>query len=47
MDSSSLFLTGNTVYACAMLDLERDGATVIEILVGAGPGTVNDAFFDL
>jgi len=45
MDSSSLFLTGNTVYACAMLDLERDGATVIEILVGAGPGTVNDAFF--
>jgi hypothetical protein len=47
MDSSSLFLTGNTdtVYACAMLDLEKDGATVIEIPAGAGPGTVNDAFF--
>jgi len=47
MDSNALFLTGNTdtVYASAMLDLERDGATVIEIPEGAGPGTVNDAFF--
>ena len=47
MDSNPLFLTGNTdtVYACAMLDLEKDGATVIEIPAGAGPGTVNDAFF--
>jgi hypothetical protein len=47
MDSNPLFLTGNTdtVYACAMLDLERDGATVVEIPPGAGPGTVNDAFF--
>ncbi|NRB41728.1 MAG: DUF1254 domain-containing protein [Pseudomonadales bacterium] len=47
MDSSPLFLTGNTdtVYAAAMLDLEKDGATVIEIPAGAGPGTVNDAFF--
>jgi len=47
MDSNSLFLTGNTdtVYAAAMLDLERDGATVIEIPAGAGPGTLNDAFF--
>lgn len=47
MDSSPLFLTGNTdtVYACAMLDLEKDGATVVEIPAGAGPGTVNDAFF--
>ncbi|MCJ8293032.1 MAG: DUF1254 domain-containing protein [Colwellia sp.] len=47
MDSSPLFLTGNTdtVYACAMLDLEKDGVTVVEIPAGAGPGTVNDAFF--
>lgn len=47
MDSNALFLTGNTdtVYASAMLDLEKDGATVIEIPEGAGPGTVNDAFF--
>ncbi|WNC67099.1 DUF1254 domain-containing protein [Thalassotalea nanhaiensis] len=47
MDSTPLFLTGNTdtVYAAAMLDLERDGATVVEIPAGAGPGTVNDAFF--
>ena len=47
MDSTPLFLTGNTdtVYACAMLDLEKDGVTVVEIPAGAGPGTVNDAFF--
>lgn len=47
MDSNPLFLTGNTdtVYACAMLDLEKDGVTVVEIPPGAGPGTVNDAFF--
>jgi hypothetical protein len=47
MNASSLFLTGNasTVYASAILDLERDGATVIEVPAGAGPGTVNDAFF--
>ena len=47
LDSTSLFLTGNTdtVYACALLDLERDGVTVVEIPAGAGPGTVNDAFF--
>jgi hypothetical protein len=47
MDSSSLFLTGNTdtVYAMSILDLERDGPTVVEIPKGAGPGTVNDAFF--
>jgi hypothetical protein len=47
MDSTPLFLTGNTdtVYALAMLDLERDGATVVEIPAGAGPGTINDAFF--
>ena len=47
MDSTPLFLTGNTdtVYAAAMLDLEKDGVTVVEIPAGAGPGTVNDAFF--
>lgn len=47
MDSNPLFLTGNTdtVYASAILDLERDGATVVEIPPRCGPGTVNDAFF--
>lgn len=47
MDSSPLFLTGNTdtVYAAAMLDLEKNGPTVVEIPAGAGPGTINDAFF--
>jgi len=47
MTSDSLFLTGNTdtVYAGCILDLERDGPTVIEVPAGAGPGTVNDAFF--
>ena len=47
MDSNPLFLTGNTdtVYAAAMLDLEKDGVTVVEIPPGAGPGTVNDAYF--
>ncbi len=46
MDSRPLFLTGNTdtVYALAMLDLEKDGPTVIEIPKGAGPGTLDDAF---
>jgi hypothetical protein len=47
MDSNPLFLTGNTdtVYASAILNLEKDGATVVEVPPGAGPGTVNDAFF--
>ena len=47
MDAKQLFLTGNasTVYASAILDLERDGATVVEIPAGAGPGTIDDAFF--
>ncbi len=47
MDSNSLFLTGNTdtVYLSAILDLKKDGATVIELPAGTGPGTVNDAFF--
>jgi len=47
LDSTPLFLTGNTdtVYATSMMDLEKDGPTVVEIPAGAGPGTVNDAFF--
>ena len=47
MDAKSLFLTGNasTVYASIFLDLEKDGPTVVEVPAGAGPGTVNDAFF--
>mgnify|MGYP006145271385 FL=1 len=47
MDSNPLFLTGNTdtVYCLAFLDLKKDGATVVEIPAGAGPGTINDAFF--
>ena len=47
MDSNSLFLTGNTdtVYGIGLLDLERDGPTVVEVPPGAGPGTVNDAYF--
>jgi hypothetical protein len=47
MDAKSLFLTGNssTVYASAVLDLKKDGPTVVEIPAGAGPGTVDDAFF--
>ena len=47
MDSNPLFLTGNTstVYAVPFLNLKKDGPTVIEIPKGAGPGTVNDAYF--
>jgi hypothetical protein len=47
MDSDPLFLTGNTdtVYASVMLDLQRDGVTVVEVPPKAGPGTVNDAYF--
>ncbi len=47
MDSKSLFLTGNTdtVYALPILDLKKDGPTVVEIPPGCGPGTVNDAYF--
>jgi len=46
-DSNPLLLTANTdtVYAFAMLDLETDGPTVVEVPPGSGPGTVNDAFF--
>lgn len=47
MDSHSLFLTGNTdtVYVASILNLGEDGPTVIEVPGGAGPGTVNDAYF--
>ncbi|HEY53623.1 MAG TPA: DUF1254 domain-containing protein, partial [Caldilineae bacterium] len=39
MDSTPLFLTGNTdtVYASGILDLEKDGPTVVEIPAGSGP----------
>lgn len=47
LDSNPLFLTGNTdtVYVSGILDLERDGPTVVEVPPGCGPGTVNDAWF--
>ena len=47
MDANPLFLTGNTstVYATAILDLEKDGVTVVEVPPNSGPGTLNDAFF--
>jgi hypothetical protein len=47
LDSYPLFLTGNTdtVYASAILDLKKDGPTVVVIPPGSGPGTVNDAYF--
>lgn len=47
MDSSPLFLTGNTdtVYCSGFLDLKKDGPVVVEIPAKCGPGTVNDAFF--
>ena len=47
LDSAPLFLTGNTdtVYVSGILDLERDGPTVVEIPPGCGPTTVNDAWF--
>ncbi len=47
MDSDPLFLTGNTdtVYAAGLVDLDRDGPTVVEIPPNSGPGTVNDAWF--
>ncbi len=47
MDSSPLFLTGNTdtVYASAIIDLKKNGPTVVEMPAGAGPGTIDDAYF--
>ena len=47
LDSNPMFLTGNTdtVYVSGMIDLERDGPTVVEVPPGCGPGTVNDAWF--
>ena len=47
LDSNPLFLTGNTdtVYVSGILDLERDGPTVVEVPPGCGPTTVNDAWF--
>jgi len=47
MDANPLFLTGNasTVYAASFMDLEKDGVMVVEIPAGAGPGTIDDAYF--
>ena len=47
MDSNPLFLTGNTdtVYCIGFLNLEKDGAMVVEVPPKCGPGTVDDAFF--
>lgn len=47
LDSNPLFLTGNTdtVYVSGIIDLDRDGPTVVEVPPGCGPGTVNDAWF--
>ena len=47
LDSAPLLLTGNTdtVYVSVILDLQRDGPTVVEVPAKTGPGTVNDAFF--
>ncbi|WP_136808256.1 DUF1254 domain-containing protein [Desulfosediminicola flagellatus] len=46
MDSDPLFLTGNTdtVYATGILELDRDGPTVIVIPPKCGPGTLDDAW---
>jgi hypothetical protein len=33
------------VYVSGVLDLERDGPTVVEIPPGCGPTTANDAWF--
>jgi hypothetical protein len=46
MDSNPLFLTGNTdtVYALSILELDRDGPTVVEIPPKCGPGTLDDAW---
>ncbi len=46
MDSSPLFLTGNTdtVYCIGFVNL-KDGPMVVEVPARCGPGTVNDAFF--
>ncbi|MGL1932769.1 MAG: DUF1254 domain-containing protein [Desulfotalea sp.] len=47
LDSKPLFLTGNTdtVYLSVILDLKKNGPTVVEIPAKCGPGTVNDAYF--
>ena len=47
MDSTSLFLTGNTdtVYAFCMLDLAQSGPVVIDVPANCGPSTINDATF--
>ena len=46
-DSAPLFLTANTetVYAMATFDLQKEGAIVVEVPAGTGPGTLDDAYF--
>ena len=46
VDAHLMWPTTNldTVYCSAMLDLERDGATVVEIPPKCGPSTVDDAW---
>ena len=45
-DANTIWLTGNTgtVYVFFMLDLKRDGPTVIEMPGKAGPGFLDDAW---
>ncbi len=45
-DANTIWLTGNTgtVYVFFMLDLKRDGATVVEMPGKAGPGFLDDAW---
>ena len=47
LDSTPLFLTGNTdtVYTTTIIDLGKDGPTIVEIPAKSGPGTVDDAYF--
>ena len=40
-----VWCSAHQVYVGAMLDLQRDGPTVIEVPPSAGPGMVNDAYF--
>jgi hypothetical protein len=49
LDSGAVMLTGNTdtVYCSVMLDLQKDGPTVVEIPSACGPGTVRRRVFPL
>ena len=43
--SDSVLSHQDTVYVACILNLGQDGPTVIDVPGGAGPGTVNDAYF--